>query len=99
MQQRHIYAPPGTFAQHTACRREPKHITATGGSSREPDRVLQGGYGMRHMLECCPCGARTGWHPTLAEAMQEWGERFGQLDMTLPARRGKVSRLPGRARA
>lgn len=69
-QQRHD---EGTFLP-CACGREPRHFHVTG---RHPSEVMpREGFGIRHMLECAPCGKRTKRHATERQAVQEWGQKF-----------------------
>lgn len=94
MMQRQITHPPGTFSACACCRKEPRHIQASGRTSRE---AVFSSFGDRHQLETA-CGRRTGWHATLGEAEKAWGELGATLPLPLPARR-ETNVRPLRARA
>lgn len=90
MIQRHVPHEPGTFATCNGCRREPRHITSAGISSREPCVTRAIAVRDRHALECCRCGRSTARHATLDDAIAEWGAAYAQASLPLrivPARR------------
>ena len=81
MIQKQITHPAGTFSACACCRKEPRHIRSSGRTSRE---AVFSSFGDRHQLETA-CGRRTGWHSTLDEAEQAWGQLGETLPLPLPA--------------
>jgi len=80
--QRHKTHAPGRFWPCNECHDEPRHIVTTGRTKKETmqfDVPTE-----RHSLEC-GCGRCTGRHVSLAAAEGEWGQRYGQLPLALPA--------------
>jgi hypothetical protein len=88
MLERVITHPAGRFTRCRACGAEPRHVRATGRTSREPVRFLAAGT--RHSLSC-RCGASTARHDTLAAAEAEWGTDYAQLALPLRARKRRVA--------
>jgi len=89
MIERVITHPTGRFARCRQCGTEPRHISSSGRSSKEPVQFIAAGQ--RHSLEC-RCGARTAKHHTITAAEAEWGSDFAQLALPLRApRRRKVA--------
>jgi hypothetical protein len=89
MIERVIPHPAGRFARCRTCNAEPRHIRASGRSSREPVQFIA--TAQRHGLEC-RCGSRTARHDTLTAAEAEWGSDHAQLALPLRAsRRRKVA--------
>lgn len=84
MKQQQITHAPGTFAACACCTREPRHYRASGRTAREG--VAFGAIADRHQLET-PCGRRTGWLPSLDDAVAAWGRLGETLPLTLPVKR------------
>lgn len=80
MIERVVAHPTGRFARCRTCGSEPRHIRASGTSSREP--AAFGMIASRHSLEC-RCGARTARHDTITAAETEWGMDYAQLSLPL----------------
>lgn len=80
MMQRVQRHPPGTFLRCSGCGKEPVHVTVAGTHSSEPVRTTGG---MRHVIECCPCGRRTARHDTLDLAVKAWGTNHAQAALPL----------------
>ncbi|MGC1547437.1 MAG: hypothetical protein WA777_02815 [Rhodanobacter sp.] len=79
----------GRFSRCRTCGHEPRHIRATGRSSKEPVQFIK--TACRHRLEC-RCGARTALRDSLNHAESEWGTDYAQLTLTLrPSRRKRVA--------
>jgi len=82
MRQIQVRTPAGRFALCVHCKTEPRHVEHRGRTLRE---TMQAGIpALRHSLEC-RCGRSTGLHATLAGAEADWGLRFGQITLALPA--------------
>lgn len=89
MIERVVSHPAGRFTRCRQCGAEPRHIRASGRSSKEPVQFIA--TGARHSLDCA-CGARTTRHTTLPAAEAEWGTDYAQLALPLRAqRRRKVA--------
>lgn len=88
MLERVITHPSGRFTRCRACGGEPRHIHATGRTSREPVQFLAAA--VRHSL-ACRCGAATARCATLAAAEAEWGTTYAQLTLPLRARRRRAA--------
>lgn len=88
--QRQQTHPAGTFARCGCCHKEPRHIVARGSGQQMPAQFRA--IGERHQLETA-CGRRTGWLPSLADAIAAWGA----LGETLPL--ALVQRPAGNVRA
>lgn len=84
MIERIVTHPAGRFARCRQCGTEPRHVSTSGRSSREPCQFIAIGH--RHSIEC-RCGARTTRHDTLAAAESEWGSDYAQLALPLRIRR------------
>jgi hypothetical protein len=82
MRQIQISTAAGRFAQCVNCKTEPRHIEHHGRTLRET--MQKGIPALRHSLEC-RCGRSTGLHATLVGAEADWGQRFGQIALALPA--------------
>lgn len=80
--------PAGRFTRCRKCSQEPRHIRASGRSSKEPVQFFAAGH--RHSIEC-KCGARTARHDSVTAAEHEWGMDYAQLTLSL--------RVPRRRRA
>lgn len=95
----HIPSHAGTFALCTACKAEPRHIETRGRSRTETMQMDI--PAVRHSIECS-CGSSTGLHGDLDDAVAEWGQRYGQTLLALPApaptARPPRSRRPAMAR-
>lgn len=97
MHQSHKPTPTGTFWQCITCNYEPRHYITKGRSRRE---TMQFGVpAIRHSLEC-RCGRSTGLYADLQGAINDWGQRFGQMRLALPPPSSEptVVSLPRRAR-
>lgn len=84
MNQAQVSHAKGTFLLCT-CGREPRHFQVTG---RHPSEVMPlQGFGIRHMLECAPCGKRTMRHSTEFGAVLEWGRKRADEATVTPIKR------------
>jgi hypothetical protein len=77
----------GTFALCSGCNREPHHVIVKGRSANEAVDIRNPAPSERHQLECCRCGRVTAKHPTLAEAVDEWGAAYAQGELVFTHRR------------
>lgn len=99
MQQRQIRHVAGTFLVCSECKTEPRHIEHHGRTRRE---TMQAGIPTcRHSLEC-RCGRSTGLCASIDAAEADWGKRYSQILLDLPApapaKAARVVRLPRQAR-
>ena len=97
MRQSHKSTPAGTFWQCSACNYEPRYYITHRRSRRETMQFEV--PAIRHSLEC-RCGRSTGLYADLQGAINDWGQRFGQMRLALPPPSGEPSvvSLPRRAR-
>jgi hypothetical protein len=82
MRQIHVRTPARRFALCLHCKTEPRHVEHHGRTLRET--MQKGVPALRHSLEC-RCGRSTGLHASLQGAEADWGQRFGQIVLDLPA--------------
>lgn len=99
MRQQQIRHPGGRFLVCSECKTEPRHIEHNGRTKRET--MLAAVPTCRHSLEC-RCGRSTGLCLTLEAAEADWGNRYSQIPLDLPAqaplKSGRVVRLPRQSR-
>jgi hypothetical protein len=94
MRQQQIRHPAGTFLVCSECKTEPRHIEHNGRTKRE---TMQADVSTcRHSLEC-RCGRSTGLCPTIDAAEADWGKRYSQIPLDLPAPTSRVVRLTRRS--
>jgi hypothetical protein len=84
MIKRILSAPAHRFLLCAGCGRAPRHVASYGRAASEPTMV-PGENTERHRLECPPCARSTGRHLTIDAAEREWGEKWAQLPLSLPA--------------
>jgi len=96
MKQKQITHLPGRFWPCSECRSEPRHIEHHGRTKRE---TLRSDIpATRHSLEC-RCGRSTGLCISLEAAESDWGCRFTQMPLALPApQAARLARLPRQVR-
>lgn len=99
MQQRQIRHAAGTFMVCSECKTEPRHVEHQGRTKRETMQVSV--PSCRHSLEC-RCGRSTGLCVSLDAAESDWGRRYSQIPLDLPApapvKAARVVRMPRHSR-